>query len=528
MFRMRWSLPILLVFALSAHADTRAQFLEARKTLQKADYEELGTTERDRMFGAIAAWDHPDAVKAVAEAVARYGLYLDILEAKLRQTQEKLQPLMNKSAMTDQRIGMRNSYLRKVKKLEAAWREGLASLERLVATIGRWEDEKTLALALAIMPKRATWRVRQVAALACGPWHKNIQSEKLSKKLFKTLKDLSKDKEPRVRRAVAVALASYRRMEALPVLEQCLNDGDWRVRAAAIETVRKNPSDETVDMLVMRLPKEKGRLEDDITKFLQQISGEKFQFSEEWVGWWKGKGRRIPPKGTTTDPNVKVNPNKKQKPGHRFYGIRSRSKGVVYIIDMSGSMKKEVEELKRHGPITGKKETDTAVGGKTRWQVASNELKRAIRNLNRKTNFTIIFFNHSVQPWKLDMVDAGPENKKAAIEFIDKITPRGATYTLGALRQAFALAGAELGKGSTARDGPNVDTIFLLSDGGPTDAKMSGAKPMLPDPILEQVVQWNKETGVVIHTIAVHTTEVGTYFLKQLAAQNGGHFVERK
>ena len=48
------------------------------------------------------------------------------------------------------------------------------------------------------------------------------------------------------------------------------------------------------------------------------------------------------------------------------------------------------------------------------------------------------------------------------------------------------------------------------------------------DQILESVRQWNKDTGIVIHTIAVHTNEVGTYFLQQLAAQNGGVFVERK
>ncbi|MHC4938324.1 MAG: HEAT repeat domain-containing protein [Planctomycetota bacterium] len=524
---MRPVLLILLLVTAPVFADARAKFLEARDALQKVDYEELPASDRDELFAAVAGWDHPDAVRAITDAVSRYGLYLDILESQMRQNQEKLQPLMNKSAMSDQQIGLRNSYLRKQKKLEVAWREANVSLEKLVAAMGAWKEEKSLSLAIAFMPKRPTWRVRQVSALACAHWHKNVAEAKTDKKLFKTLQDLAKDKEPRVRRAVARSLASFRRMEALPVLKKCLHDPDWRVRAAAIDTIKKNPSDETVDMLVMRLPKEKGRLEDDITKFLQELSGEKFQFAEEWVGWWKGKGRRIPPKGATTDPNAREHPDKKKKVGHRFYGIRSRSKGVVYVVDMSGSMKKEVEDLKR-GPVTGRKESDTPVGGKTRWEVAANELKRAIRNLNRKTNFTIVFFNHSVQPWKLDMIDASAENKKAAIEFVDKTKPRGATYTLGALRQAFALAGANLGKGSTKRDGPIVDTIFLLSDGGPTDAKMSGAKPMDPDPILDQVRQWNKDLGVVIHTIAVHTDDVGTYFLKQLASQNHGHFVERK
>ncbi|MHC4452159.1 MAG: HEAT repeat domain-containing protein, partial [Planctomycetota bacterium] len=366
---MRPVLLSLLLLIAPALADARAPFLKARDTLQKADYEELATGERDELFAAVVGWDHPDAVRAVSDVVSRYGLYLDILEAKMRATQEKLQPMMNKSAMTDQQISLRNSYLRKMKKYEAAWREALASLEKLVVAMGQWQEEKSLATAVAFMPTRPTWRVRQVAALACAEWHKNVHEVKTTKKLFKTLQKLAKDKEPRVRRAVARSLASFRRMEALPVLKACLNDGDWRVRAAAIETVKKNPSDETVDMLVMRLPKEKGRLEDDIVKFLQEISGEKFQFSEEWVGWWKGKGRRIPPKGSTTDPNARVDPNKKQKVGHRFYGIRSRSKGVVYIIDMSGSMKKEVEDLKS-GPVTGRKASETRAAGKTRWQVA--------------------------------------------------------------------------------------------------------------------------------------------------------------
>ena len=524
---MSRALPLLLLFALPVHADARDKFLEARPALEKADYEQLGAAERDDLFVALAGYDHPDTVKAVAAVVGRYGLYLDTLEMKMGQIQEKLGPLMDKTAMTDQAIGLRNSYLREMKKLEEAWAGALKSLDKLVAAMGAWSEEKTLSLAIAYLPKQRTWRVRQVTALACAEWHKRLQSDKLTEKLFKTLKALARDEEPRVRRAVARALVSFRRAEALPVLKECLDDGDWRVRAAAIETITKNPSDETVDMLVMRLPKEKGRLADDIVKFLQDLSGEKHQFPEEWVGWWQGKGRHIPPKGATTDPNAKPDTEKKPKPGHRFYGIRTQSSRVLYIIDMSGSMKKEVEELDR-GPITGKKESETPVGGKTRWEVASNELKRAIRNLQRKTYFTIIFFNNSVQPWKLEMIDATPENKKAALEFIDKISPRGATYTLGALRQAFAMAGAEMGKGSTKHEGPRIDTIFLLSDGGPTDAKMSGAEPMPPDPILEQVAQWNKDLGVVIHTIAVHTDDIGTYFLKQLAAQNHGHFVERK
>ena len=57
---------------------------------------------------------------------------------------------------------------------------------------------------------------------------------------------------------------------------------------------------------------------------------------------------------------------------------------------------------------------------------------------------------------------------------------------------------------------------------------MDDAQPMDPEIILEAVRQWNRDAGIVIHTIAVDTEPIGTYFLKQLAAQNGGQFVERR
>lgn len=525
---MRWS-PILalLIVAAPLRADTRSEFLAARKALGKADYDNLAVSERDVLFRQVAVYDSRDTPKAVAEVLGRFGLHLDVLEAQMAQTREKLEPLMNKTKMADQRIAIRNVYLRKIKKLEQAWRESIGSLDHLVMAMGSWKDKKTLDLAIAYLPKQKTWRVRQVSALACAEWHKNLQDERSTIRLFRTLEGLAKDPEPRVRRAVASALFAFKRAEAAPALKRCLNDPDWRVRAAAIESVRKTPTDQSVDMLVARLKKEKGRLEDDLNKALQEITGQKFRWVDQWEGWWKGNGRRLPPKGASTDPNAPDDPKKKRKADHKFYGIRSRSDRIIYIIDMSGSMKKEVEELKK-GPVTGKKKSDTPVGGKTRWQVASNELKRALSNLPRTAYFQIIFFNHSVQPWKSEMVEASPANKKLAIDYVNNTKPRGATFTMGALRKAFGMAGAEISKGSTRGSAPTVDTIFLLSDGGPTDAKMSGAAPMDPDPILEQVVQWNKDLGVVIHTIAVHTDKVGTYFLKQLAAQNKGQFVLRK
>jgi hypothetical protein len=51
---------------------------------------------------------------------------------------------------------------------------------------------------------------------------------------------------------------------------------------------------------------------------------------------------------------------------------------------------------------------------------------------------------------------------------------------------------------------------------------------MDPEKSLETVRQWKRDAGIVIHCVAVDTGTGGTIFLKALAEQNGGRFVDRK
>ena len=68
-----------------------------------------------------------------------------------------------------------------------------------------------------------------------------------------------------------------------------------------------------------------------------------------------------------------------------------------------------------------------------------------------------------------------------------------------------------------AFDDPDVDTIYVLSDGEPTAGGVTD-----PHGIREDVQFWNKHRGVEIHTIAVGgSLEV----LEWLAADSGGTYV---
>jgi hypothetical protein len=367
--------------------------------------------------------------------------------------------------------------------------------------------------------------------MACGNWHKFLRDRNKSKKAFATLRKLRVDEEPRVRLAVVRSMGHFRSDASFTLLKEAIKDTDWRVRGQAVRSLAKCKNAAAVTVLIDMMKREKGRMVDDINKVLQSITGQDYTYPEQWTGWWKAAGGKIPraeAKGSDRrDTSGKAKP-KKRKVDHRFYGIPSNSDRICYIIDVSGSMKNKVEEWKRV-TITGRKQAEDAVMGKTRMDVAKNELKRALYNLNSKKRFTIIFFSNKVQAWRQEPVFANRGNKLAAMKDTDAQPPAGSTYTLGALREAFAIAGV-LGGGGAVKTGSGlgVDTIFLLSDGAPTNNSLESPELMDPEEILNQVRQWNKDAGIIIHTVAVHTTPAGTHFLKQLAAQNGGMFRERK
>jgi len=515
-----------LALAVPGAAEERAAFNDARDALLAADFDTMPVDARDRLFEALGRFDDAEAVRGYADIASRFGTWVSALESKQADLQDRIRPFTDRTALTAQETGVRNSLTRKIDAVEKDARSASKSMDLLAKVLGSYREEKTVSAAISTFPKHPTWRVRELFVRAAPSWHQLLGDSGVSRRLFAALKTLERDAEPRVRMAVARSLAAFKRSEALDLLGKCLKDDDWRVRAAAVEGLRNAPSDEAVGLLIGAMQKEEGRLVEDIDTALQELTGKKFAFPDMWQKWWESVGEKVPPKQAGEESGT-ASTERKFEDTDRFYGIPTRSDRILYIIDISGSMNKEVEDVNR-GPITGRRESDMSAPGKTRIEVAKNELKRAISNLASSKEFSIIFFNTATKVWRTDMVRATPQMKEEARETIDTVVASASTYTLGALREAFSIAGAIEKPGTTRRDGARVDTVFLLSDGGPTDNSTEDPQPMDPDEILDQVDEWNKRAGVKIHTIAVDTDENGTYFLKQLAARNGGMFVERR
>jgi hypothetical protein len=273
--------------------------------------------------------------------------------------------------------------------------------------------------------------------------------------------------------------------------------------------------------MIEALGKYSGRVQNDINDALKRLTGQKFEPDyESWKGWYeehreeleggdaKGLGRARG-KGKADD--------------SEYYGIQIRSKRIVYVIDVSGSMNLPIGG--KEGVTPGPGEEEKPSGPKV--EIAKRELKNAIRKLPVDAKFNIIVFNEVVTVWQKKMLTAKQKNKNEAYLYINDLEASGSTYTYGALKEAFRFAG--LGAADPNYE-TGVDTIFLLSDGMPTDQSFPTSKAMEPEKILRAVRTWNKLTKVVIHAIAIDPNTQGASFIrfmKDLATQNGGQYTER-
>lgn len=110
-------------------------------------------------------------------------------------------------------------------------------------------------------------------------------------------------------------------------------------------------------------------------------------------------------------------------------------KDLILVVDTSGSMQGE------------------------RMEQSKKALKYVINALNPGDRFSIVEFNTDIESFKSHLVNATPENRKAAEQYINDLEPRGGTNIGDALRTAVTILSEQ-----TARPG----FLVLLTDGEPT------------------------------------------------------------
>jgi HEAT repeat protein len=307
------------------------------------------------------------------------------------------------------------------------------------------------------------------------------------------IKEILRDEDPQLRDAAARALGRLGDTRCVKPLVAALTDEAPRVVESAARALGRIAESEAVPALIEGLTRARGtdlRLADAFQRALEEISGKDIGDDPElWHGWWEA----VKDKPLVKE---KLEPGRKTVPGLRYHDLPVRSSRLIFVLDVSRSM-----------------------GWNHRLETAQEEIIKVIQRLPDTTRFNVIMYSDEVWSWRPKLTAARSGAAKDAISFIRRQRPVNGTNTYAALAAAM-------------RD-PEVDTVFLLSDGHPSVGDVTD-----PDLILLQVREWNRYRRVRIHGVAllrgeppsafmgIEDPDRSRSFMQHLARANDGLFKE--
>jgi len=269
--------------------------------------------------------------------------------------------------------------------------------------------------------------------------------------------------------------------------------------------------------LIRRLPRENGRLREDIISVLVKLTSENFGLNyKQWQAWWDANGEEF----IKNDGKQKRRRYKKPVYARGYFSISTYSKNFIFIIDLSKSMEWGIVPAKSYG--YGFKEVP-------RLKLAKEEMVKLLKELDRDTAFNIVHFMGNPEAWKDSLIMATKSNIKEALDYVDQMNTwesnwvdakkgylQTATNIYGALDMVFKWA--EDGFNRQRRSSPAIDTIFLLTDGVPAGPDWITDRDAIPFVIKER----NRYLKIRIHTISLTDDLRSPVFLEKLSKPSGG------
>jgi hypothetical protein len=269
----------------------------------------------------------------------------------------------------------------------------------------------------------------------------------------------NKDKKGDWRERVLVAQAALdvKNPKIVDGLVAALDDVDLNVLGPTIAAAGKKEEKRVVDALVkvlQRLEKVGGNEYFQARQALVDLTGQDFFTFDKWKEWWAANkdSFEFGKKGEAKEAKTQERVAGEKKPV--FFGTEVRSSRLVFVIDVSGSMKMTDAPDNPDDPEIVKKLQDGEPNPDlARIARARKELKTAIENLQPWQRFNVLTFSDAFKTWQQDLTPATDANKKSALDFVANLKEGGGTYTDDAFKRAF--------------DMKEIDTIFFLSDGAP-------------------------------------------------------------
>lgn len=389
-----------------------------------------------------------------------------------------------------------------------------------------WFGDKAKADVLLAALKDSAWQVKEEAAFAAHDRKDAAAADALVKlladaawqphaaslyalaavapdKFREALPKAQKDKAYQVRLAACEAAFEAGPADGLEAATAALKDEAWQVRAAAVGVMEQVWEEKCIEPLIDALVKEKGRLRYDITMALRAMTGKEIGFSaSDWKFWWEANKETF-----------KIGKKPKSRGGvdaksagseASFYDVPILSDRIGFTIDFSGSMFDDNQDGGGSGDQKGRKQID----------IALEEFQKTVQALKPDVKLNLVIMSteaivQKVRAFARTLVPVSAARPKIlawAFDAKKKLEPikRGRGDMWDALVELMA--------------DEDVDTVFILSDGGPSYGACVDEKHFLKE--LHRVNRYRK---VMIHTVL--TGKGAKTFMKDLAEETGGQAV---
>lgn len=509
------SLLALVLAAGFAPAQDEPKALAAFQKAFRGGKQVVPAAERKAALAAIAGQDGRKVAEALVDAWGQLQEELQGLDQRRGEAAEELARILKGQESTEQRT-FPQPVLARYKELNA-----LLSQLREEADAGRGL-QLGIAAALAGLRDRDALRhllrsvagnkkhplpLKLAAARAAGAGAVDVMDD-----LAEALRRAREPEEVIVLLDALTLAGPTARLHADGVVA-LLADKEEAVRERAALALARIAVPTAVEPMIRLLQRSGGQTQVRIAAALEVLTGEQFGTNVgAWLAWWQTEGQAAVAGGRELG---------KGTPSHRkatdknyYFGIpQDQSGGILYVIDCSGSMKREVDFTL---PGAG----TAADGGRqkgTRLEACKAELIRALGRLRPEQKFGVIWYNDRAYAWQPKLVAASKDSVAKAQDFVRELQPASSTNIFESLELGFGM----VGRGSKDKYyGVELDTIFLLTDGSPTNPNGEAAST---EEILVGARMWNPLKRVTIHCIGIGNG-LNEPFLAQLARENGGEF----
>jgi len=303
---------------------------------------------------------------------------------------------------------------------------------------------------------------------------------------------------------------------AAAALRASLADPEWCVRAAAIAGLRwfgwedyKKPwglrDAITIEALILALEREKGRLRLEVRDALMVATGHAGGIDPgTWSAWWESKKPGWKPRAgsakLTPIPLAEVS---------RFFGIRTTSRRVVFLISRGESLERPVRrrEKANDGGVAPEPKIDTA------YRIAAWEFEEALATFPEEALFSVIVYGERMHVWSKKLKPAKKANRESAVKFVRKYRPGGGADLGTALETALRIGMRKSEADLTCGGEDSPDTIMVVGGNSARPGSLMG-----PGGLKMVMKRLTKRRPVRVHGVCVWPSSV----LRDVVSATGG------